>query len=75
MPERVLERSVEDELVTAARAAFRLETIQEPRAMAMAALVLVGRRVLGAHRALAAATTDPDIWLSIANPYNISTRI
>src|SRR4051794_2693523 len=44
--ERVLERGVEYELAAAERAAFRLETIQQPRAMAMAALALVGHQII-----------------------------
>src|SRR5262245_12835400 len=43
---RVIERSIEHELATAARAAFRLETIQQPRPMAVTALALIGHQII-----------------------------
>src|SRR5438552_13728208 len=44
--ERVIEPCIEHELATAARTAFHLETIQQPRTMATTALTLVGHQII-----------------------------
>src|SRR5262249_51137199 len=49
--ERVLERGIEHELAAAERAAFRLETIKQPRAMAVTALALLGHQIIDIEKA------------------------